>query len=145
MQAAIGCAQLDKLEGFSELRKRNFEFLRSCLAEIPELKIMEKLPDSDPAWFGFLMTLREDAPFSRNELAEFLEKRNIQTRNLFSGNLIKHPCFESLTEGSDYRIASSLQYTDAVMNRALWIGVYPGMSMEKLNYMAESILSFCRR
>ena len=145
MQAAIGCAQLDKLEGFSELRKRNFEFLRSCLAEIPELKIMEKLPDSDPAWFGFLMTLREDAPFSRNELAEFLEKRNIQTRNLFSGTLIKHPCFESLTEGSDYRIASSLQYTDAVMNRALWIGVYPGMSMEKLNYMAESILSFCRR
>lgn len=145
MQAAVGCAQLDKLEGFSERRRQNFEYLRSRLAEVPELKIMEKLPESDPAWFGFLMTLSAEAPFSRNELAEFLEKRNIQTRNLFSGNLIKHPCFEALTENQDYRIASSLQYTDAVMNRALWIGVYPGMTMEKLNYMAESILSFCRR
>ena len=91
------------------------------------------------------MTLSAEAPFSRNDLAEFLEKRNIQTRNLFSGNLIKHPCFEALEEGRDYRIASSLDFTDAIMNRALWIGVYPGMSMEKLNYMAESILSFCRR
>jgi CDP-6-deoxy-D-xylo-4-hexulose-3-dehydrase len=78
-------------------------------------------------------------------LAEFLEKRNIQTRNLFSGNLTRHPCFESLVNERDYRIASSLEHTDAVMNRALWIGVYPGMTMEKLNYMAESILSFCRR
>ena len=145
MQAAVGCAQLDKLEGFSELRKRNFEFLRSKLAEVPFLKIMARLPESDPAWFGFLMTLSEDAPFSRNELAEFLEKRNIQTRNLFSGNLTRHPCFESLVNERDYRIASSLEHTDAVMNRALWIGVYPGMTMEKLNYMAESILSFCRR
>ena len=145
MQAAVGCAQLDKLERFSELRKRNFEFLHSKLAEVPFLKIMARLPESDPAWFGFLMTLSEEAPFSRNELAEFLEKRNIQTRNLFSGNLTRHPCFESLVNERDYRIASSLEHTDAVMNRALWIGVYPGMSMEKLNYMAESILSFCCR
>lgn len=145
MQAAVGCAQLDKLERFSELRKRNFEFLHSKLAEVPFLKIMARLPESDPAWFGFLMTLSEEAPFSRNELAEFLEKRNIQTRNLFSGNLTRHPCFESLVNERDYRIASSLEHTDAVMLRALWIGVYPGMSMEKLNYMAESILSFCCR
>ena len=144
MQAAIGCAQLEKLEGFSALRKRNYEYLRSRLEELDCLKIMEKLPESDPAWFGFLMTLNEDAGFSRNELAEYLEKRNIQTRNLFSGNLTRHPCFDSMQNGVDYRIASSLENTDAVMNRALWIGVYPGMSMEKLTFMADSIISFCR-
>ena len=145
MQAAIGCAQLEKLEGFSGLRKRNFEYLRSRLADLPQLKIMEKLPQSDPAWFGFLVTLSDEAPFTRNELAEFLEQRNIQTRNLFSGNLTRHPCFESLTEGKDYRVASVLLHTDVIMNRALWIGVYPGMSLEKLDYMAESIRSFCRK
>ena len=144
MQAAIGCAQLEKLEGFSGLRKRNFEYLRSRLADLPQLKIMEKLPQSDPAWFGFLVTLSDEAPFTRNELAEFLEQRNIQTRNLFSGNLTRHPCFEPLTEGKDYRVASVLLHTDVIMNRALWIGVYPGMSLEKLDYMAESIRSFCR-
>ena len=144
MQAAIGCAQLEKLEGFSALRKRNFEYLRSRLEDLPQLKIMEKLPQSDPAWFGFLVTLSDEAPFTRNELAEFLEQRNIQTRNLFSGNLTRHPCFEPLTEGKDYRVASPLVHTDVIMNRALWIGVYPGMSLEKLNYMAESIRSFCR-
>ena len=145
MQAAIGCAQLEKLEGFSGLRKRNFEYLRSRLADLPQLKIMEKLPQSDPAWFGFLVTLSDEAPFTRNELAEFLEQRNIQTRNLFSGNLTRHPCFESLTEGKDYRVASVLLHTDVIMNRALWIGVYPGLSLEKLDYMAESIRSFCRK
>lgn len=145
MQAAIGCAQLEKLEGFSGLRKRNFEYLRSRLADLPQLKIMEKLPQSDPAWFGFLVTLSDEAPFTRNELAEFLEQRNIQTRNLFSGNLTRHPCFEPLTEGKDYRVASVLLHTDVIMNRALWIGVYPGMSLEKLDYMAESIRSFCRK
>lgn len=144
MQAAIGCAQLEKLEGFSGLRKRNFEYLRSRLADLPQLKIMEKLPQSDPAWFGFLVTLSDEAPFTRNELAEFLEQRNIQTRNLFSGNLTRHPCFEPLTEGKDYRVASVLLHTDVIMDRALWIGVYPGMSLEKLDYMAESIRSFCR-
>ncbi len=145
MQAAIGCAQLEKLEGFSGLRKRNFEYLRSRLEHLPQLKIMEKLPQSDPAWFGFLFTLSGEAPFDRNELAEFLEQRNIQTRNLFSGNLTRHPCFAPLTEGKDYRVASVLVHTDVIMNRALWIGVYPGMSLEKLDYMAESIDTFCRQ
>ena len=145
LQAAIGCAQLEKLEGFSALRKRNYEFLYSRLKEFPALKIMEKQPGSDPAWFGFLVTLTDKASFSRNELAEFLESRNIQTRNLFSGNLTRHPCFEGLVPDRDYRIASSLEHTDVIMNNALWVGVYPGMSMEKLNYMAESFASFCRR
>jgi CDP-6-deoxy-D-xylo-4-hexulose-3-dehydrase len=145
LQAAIGCAQLEKLEGFSALRKRNFEFLYDRLKDIPALKIMKKQPGSDPAWFGFLVTLTKEASFSRNELAEFLESRNIQTRNLFSGNLTRHPCFETLVPDQDYRIASSLEHTDVIMNKALWVGVYPGMSMEKLNYMAESFETFCRR
>jgi CDP-6-deoxy-D-xylo-4-hexulose-3-dehydrase len=145
MQAAVGCAQLEKLEGFSALRKRNFEYLKERLEDLPQLKIMEKLPQSDPAWFGFLFTLSEDAGFTRNELAEFLEKRNIQTRNLFSGNLTRHPCFENLGIDRDYRIASPLTHTDGIMNRGLWIGVYPGMSLEKSEYMAESIISFCRK
>ena len=106
---------------------------------------MKKQPGSDPAWFGFLVTLTKEASFSRNELAEFLESRNIQTRNLFSGNLTRHPCFETLVPDQDYRIASSLEHTDVIMNNALWVGVYPGMSMEKLNYMAESFETFCRR
>ena len=144
MQAAVGCAQLDKLERFTELRTRNFEYLRSRLADLPQLQLMEKLPESDPAWFGFLMTLTGEASFSRNDLAQFLESRLIQTRNLFSGNLTRHPCFEDLEPGRDYRIASELVNTDLIMNRALWVGVYPGMSMEKLEYMAESVIAFCR-
>ncbi|MBQ7693860.1 MAG: DegT/DnrJ/EryC1/StrS family aminotransferase, partial [Lentisphaeria bacterium] len=83
-------------------------------------------------------------PFSRNDLAQFLESRLIQTRNLLSGNLTRHPCFEGLEPGRDYRIASELTNTDLIMERALWIGVYPGMSMEKLEYMAESVIDFCR-
>ena len=145
MQAAVGCAQLEKLEGFSQLRKRNFEYLRSKLENLAELKIMENLPEADPAWFGFMMTVSADAGFTRNDLAQHLEKNNIQTRNLFSGNLTRHPCFESLENGRDYRVASSLKNTDVIMERALWIGVYPGMSMEKLQFMADTIISFCRK
>ncbi len=144
MQAAIGCAQLEKLEEFTTLRRRNFEYLRSRLEKLPQLQIMEQLPQSEPSWFGFLMTLKEGTSFTRNDLATFLEQHNIQTRNLFSGNLTRHPCFEGLEEGKDYRIASTLVKTDVIMNRALWIGVYPGMNMEKLDYMAETIISFCR-
>ena len=144
MQAAVGCAQLDKLERFTELRKRNFEYLRSRLADLPQLQLMEKLPESDPAWFGFLMTLTGEASFSRNDLAQFLESRLIQTRNLFSGNLTRHPCFGDLELDRDYRIASELTNTDLIMNRSLWVGVYPGMTEEKLDYMAESVIAFCR-
>ena len=143
MQAAVGCAQLEKLEGFSQVRKRNFAYLVSRLEKLPQLKIMEHLPEADPAWFGFMMTVSAGAGFTRNELAQHLEKNNIQTRNLFSGNLTRHPCFESLEDGRDYRIGSSLKNTDVIMERSLWIGVYPGMSMEKLKFMADTIISFC--
>ena len=89
------------------------------------------------------MTLTSRADFTRNEFAAFLEKHGVQTRNLFAGNLIRHPCFETLTEGVDYRIVGTLKNTDVFMKDALWIGVYPGMSPEKLDYMIETVRSFC--
>ncbi len=142
MQAAVGCAQLDKLPSFVEKRKENFKRLYEALKDLPELRLFEKYPESDPSWFGFLITLTSSAKFSRNDLVERLESRNIQTRNLFAGNLTRHPCFESLTEGVDYRIAGSLVNTDRIMNDAFWIGLYPGMSEAKLDYMTATIRDF---
>lgn len=143
LQAAVGCAQLEKLPAFTEARRRNFRRLRAALEDIPGLRLFEKYPESDPSWFGFLMTVAEDAGFTRNGLARHLEAKNIQTRNLFAGNLVRHPCFETLVEGVDYRIAGGLENTDAIMNRSLWIGLYPGMDDARLDYMAAAVRSFC--
>ena len=143
MQAAIGCAQLEKLDSFIQKRKENFNRLYDGLKDLPQLRLFSRYPESDPAWFGFLMTLTPMADFTRNDFAAHLERNLIQTRNLFAGNLIRHPCFETLTEGVHYRIAQPLKHTDDFMNHALWIGVYPGMSREKLDYMIETIRSFC--
>ena len=143
MQAAVGCAQLEKLDLFIQKRKENFNRLFDALKDLPQLRLFSRYPESDPAWFGFLMTLTSRADFTRNEFAAFLEKHGVQTRNLFAGNLIRHPCFETLTEGVDYRIVGTLKNTDVFMKDALWIGVYPGMSPEKLDYMIETVRSFC--
>ena len=144
MQAAIGCAQLKKLERFVQRRRENWNYLREALDGCSDVLILpEAAPDSRPSWFGFLMTVREDAPFSRDDLARYLEDQNIQTRNLFAGNLLRHPCFDELREaGEGYRVAGSLSNTDAVMERSFWIGVYPGMTEEKLRYMAHTIKTF---
>ncbi len=142
MQAAIGCAQLAKLPEFVRIRQANFEYLRQGLSGLEEFHLMEKYPESEPSWFGFLLTVAEDAPFTRNELTQYLEGNRIQTRNLFAGNLLKHPCFDALQEKQDYRISCSLRYTDQIMERAFWIGVYPGMTNEKLDYMIEKIKNF---
>ena len=144
MQAAIGCAQLDKLPTFTEARKTNFAVLYDGLKDLKELQLFEKYPESDPAWFGFLITLTDEAHFSRNDLVKHLEDCKIQTRNLFAGNLLKHPCFETLNEGVDYRVAGSLVNTDKIMNDSFWIGVYPGMTPAKLEYMIDRIRSFIR-
>ena len=145
LQAAIGCAQLDKLDGFTAARKRNFERLHDGLRELPELALFERYPESDPSWFGFLIRLTPRAGFTRNELAEHLESRGIQTRNLFGGNLTRHPCFETLREGCDYRVAGRLANTDELMNNAFWIGLYPGMTGAKLDFMIETIRNYCGR
>jgi len=139
MQAAIGCAQLAKLPGFVERRKENFALLKGLLANLECVQAMEPYAGAEPSWFGFMITLLDGAKASRNELAKSLEAQNIQTRNLFAGNLTRHPCFESLKEGVDYRIAAPLTNTDKIMNDSLWVGVYPGMGREKLEFMAHAI------
>ena len=142
MQAAIGCAQLDKLPEFTRRRRENFAYLYDGLKDLEELRLPGKYPESEPAWFGFLLTLQDGVSFTRNELTKHLESNKIQTRNLFAGNLLKHPCFEGLTEGKDYRVAGELRNTDKIMNDSFWIGVFPGMSKAKLDYMIEKIKAF---
>lgn len=145
MQAAVGCAQLEKFPSFVEKRKANFRRLYDGLKDLKEFSLFEKYPESDPSWFGFLITLTGEAEFSRNDIAKFLEDNNIQTRNLFAGNIIKHPCFDTLVEGVDYRVSGRLVNTDKIMNDAFWIGVYPGMGDEKIDYMISKIREFCRK
>lgn len=144
LQAAIGCAQLNKLSEFTEIRKENWNYLRVNLDEVKDSIILpEKCEDVKPSWFGFLMTVKEDANFTRNELAQYLEAKNIQTRYLFAGNFLKQPCFNSMRERKEgYRVVGNLENTDCIMNQSLWLGVYPGMTKEKLDYMIEQIKVF---
>lgn len=143
MQAAIGCAQLAKFPLFVEKRKANYERLYAGLKDVGALSVFRPYRESDPSWFGFLMTVKPDAGFSRNDLAQHLEAANIQTRNLFAGNILRHPCFETLAEGVDYRVAGDLTNTDVIMNSSLWIGLYPGMGEDRLDYMVRVIREFC--
>ncbi|SDN51037.1 CDP-6-deoxy-D-xylo-4-hexulose-3-dehydrase [Desulfonauticus submarinus] len=145
MQAAIGCAQLEKLPDFIEARKANWQRLREGLSDLEDKFILpEPTPDSDPSWFGFLLTVRENAGFSRDEIVEHLEKNGVQTRMLFAGNLLKHPCFDEMrAKGEGFRVVGELKNTDMVMERTFWVGVYPGMTEEMMNYMVNIIRGFC--
>ncbi len=144
MQAAIGCAQLDKLDTIVAARRKNWARLYNGLKDLPQLILPEAEANSNPSWFGFLIAVKEDAGFSRNELTSFLESRRIQTRNLFAGNLIKHPVFDEMRKtGKGYRAVGELKMTDFVMNNGFWIGVYPGMTDEMLDWMIQSIRDFC--
>ena len=143
MQAAVGCAQLEKFPEFIELRKHNFEYLKNGLKDFSEfIHLPEKTENSDPSWFGFMITLKGDVNFTRNDIVEFLEKNNIQTRNLFAGNITRHPCFSELEINKDYRIIAELKNTDKIMNDSFWVGVYPGMTEEKLQYIVDKIKEF---
>ena len=143
MQAAIGCAQLQKLDSIFEARRKNFKTLHQGLEGTPYLILPEPLPNSNPSWFGFLISVTEDAPFTRNDLAQYLEEKKIQTRNLFAGNLLKHPAFDQLKKsGQGFRVVGNLKNTDYIMNNTLWIGVYPGMTPEMLSYMISTIKEF---
>ncbi len=143
MQAAVGCAQLEKFPAFVEKRKQNFDRLYAGLKDCAQIELFSKYPESDPSWFGFLITLTDQAKFKRNDLVTHLEKNKIQTRNLFAGNLIKHPCFDELVLDVDYRIVGELVNTDRIMNDAFWIGLYPGMGNDKLDYMIKTIKEYC--
>lgn len=145
MQAAIGCAQLDKLKIFSQKRKENFQILSKGLADLSDIFYLPKATSkSDPSWFGFILTLKEGVSFTRNDIVDYLEANNIQTRNLFAGNITRHPCFIDLTEGIDFRIARELTVTDKIMNDSFWIGLYPGMRLEALLYMVNTIKTFVK-
>lgn len=141
MQAAIGCAQLEKVPGFTKARKRNWRLLRDGLAGLEEHFILpEATADSDPSWFGFLLTVREGAGLRRDQIVNRLEAKGIQTRMLFAGNLVKHPCFDEMrASGNGYRIVGDLANTDRIMCDTFWIGVYPGMTDGMLEYMIEQI------
>ena len=143
MQAAVGCAQLEKIPDFVEKRKHNFRRLFDGLKAFEQYLILPRaLPESDASWFGFLITLRDGIGFNRNEIVEYLEKNRIQTRNLFSGNLTRHPCFDILKAGKDFRISGRLDNTDKIMKDSFWIGLYPGMTGEMLDYMILKISDF---
>ena len=143
MQAAIGCAQLEKLDYIVEARRRNFKILREGLEGTEGLILPEPIKNSDPSWFGFLISVKSDAGFTRNQLSEYLESKKIQTRNLFAGNLVKHPAFDEMrSTGKGFRIVGELKNTDFVMTNTFWIGVYPGMTEEMLQYMISTIKEF---
>jgi CDP-6-deoxy-D-xylo-4-hexulose-3-dehydrase len=139
MQAAIGCAQLDKLDGFVEKRKRNWARLHELLKPFEKQLILPKATEhSDPSWFGFVITVKDDAGFSRNDLTAFLEEGHIETRNVFAGNLLKQPAYMNI----EHRVVGDLKNTDTVMNRTFFIGVYPGLKEEHLLYVRDRFKKF---
>lgn len=145
MQAAVGCAQLDKLDQIVAARRANYQMLYDGLKDLPGLILPVAEANSNPSWFGFLIAVKEDAGFTRNELTGYLEQNKIQTRNLFAGNLTKHPCFDEMrATGEGYRIVGELKNTDFVMTNGFWIGVFPGMTKEMNQWMIKCISDFCK-
>ena len=139
MQAAVGCAQLKKFPSFVERRKHNFARLHKALEGTEDRLILPVACDhSDPSWFGFLITCREGV--DRNKVVQYVEEHGVQTRMLFAGNLIKHPCFDEMRKtGEGYRVSGTLENTDRIMADTFWVGVYPGMTDEMIDYMAKTI------
>ena len=143
MQAAIGCEQLKKFPSFIERRRHNWQRLHDALVNSPaadKLILPEPAANSDPSWFGFMVSVKPDSGLERNTVTRYLEEHNIQTRLLFSGNLIKHPCFDAIRGTDAYRVAGGLENTDFIMSNSFWVGVYPGMTDEMVDYMAEKLL-----
>ena len=140
MQAAVGCAQLKKFPSFVERRRVNYKRLRAALECVEDKLILpEACPGSDPSWFGFLLTCREGV--DREVVVPYIESKGVQTRMLFAGNLTKHPCFDEMRrEGRGYRVIGDLATTDRIMTSTFWVGVYPGMTDEMIDYMAKTII-----
>ena len=140
MQASIGIEQLKKFPDFIARRRHNWDRLRDALSDCKDKLILpEPAESSEPSWFGFLITVKPDSGISRDEVTRYLEDHNIQTRLLFSGNLIKHPAFDDIRGTDAYRVAGSLDVTDHIMSNSFWIGVYPGMTDEMVDYMKKNI------
>jgi CDP-6-deoxy-D-xylo-4-hexulose-3-dehydrase len=140
MQAAVGCAQLDKLPEFITKRRQNFQFLHEQLQDLQDVLVLPvAAPNSEPSWFGFPILVAENAPFTRNDLVRHLEEKRIGTRLLFGGNLVRQPAYKGLK----YRVVGELSNSDRVMQSVFWVGVFPGLTEEMLAYMASTIRAFC--
>ena len=140
MQAALGISQLDKLPSFILARNNNFAFLMEGLKDVSGLMMPRATEHSEPSWFGFPITLEDGLSFTRNELVEYLDERKIGTRLLFGGNLTRQPAYKNV----DFRVVGDLVNTDIVTERTFWIGVYPGLTNEMLQYVVDSITSFVK-
>lgn len=145
MQAAIGCAQLKKFPSFVQRRRENFERLYKALECVQDKLILpEPVENANPSWFGFCITCRDGV--NREDIVPYIESKGVQTRMLFAGNLVKHPCFDQMRETKEgFRVVGNLTNTDTIMNSTFWIGVYPGMTDEMINYMAETIIEACNK
>jgi CDP-6-deoxy-D-xylo-4-hexulose-3-dehydrase len=136
IQASIGLAQLDRLESFVELRRRNWNYLRKGLADLSEHLLLPRATEnSDPSWFGFAITVQKSSPKTRNEIVQALDKKKIGTRLLFGGNLLRQPAFA----GTPRRVHGELTNTDRVMNDTFWLGVWPGLTLPMLDYVLDSV------
>ncbi len=143
IQAAIGIAQLKKLPSFVQRRRSNFENIRMKIADLREFLLpIEPTVGAEPSWFGIHLLCQSNAPFTRREIVTYLEDHKIQTRLLFSGNVLRHPCFADLKEGVDFRVVGDLVNTDTVMNDGFWLGVYPGLSLEMMDYISVILHQF---
>lgn len=140
LQAAIGVEQLKKFPSFIERRRHNWDRLRNALTAVADKVILPVAAEnSEPSWFGFLISVRPESGLNRNEIVKFIESKNVQTRLLFSGNIIRHPCFDQIRGSDLYRVAGDLTNSDFVVNNTFWVGVYPGMTDAMIDYMAEVI------
>lgn len=142
LQAAIGCEQLKKLPDFVKRRQENWQALRSRLECAGDKIILpEPIKGGSPSWFGFLITLREDSGLDRRSVVKAIESRNVQTRMLFSGNLLRHPCFDAIRDTEKYRVVGGLENSDLIAKNTFWLGVYPGMDEPRIDWMADAVLS----
>jgi CDP-6-deoxy-D-xylo-4-hexulose-3-dehydrase len=141
MQAAIGCAQIEKIDDIVAARRANWDRLKAGLSDLEDYFILpEPMEFSRPSWFGFLLTVKEDSGLTREKVVSYLENKGIQTRMLFAGNLIKHPCFDELRQsGEGYRVVGSLANSDLITTNTFWIGVYPGLTSSMIDFMIEKI------
>ena len=140
LQAAVGVEQLKKFPSFIEKRKHNWERLHAALEDVQDRIILpEPAENSDPSWFGFLISVRPETGLDRNEVTKYIEGKNVQTRLLFSGNIVKQPCFDQIRDTDAYRVVGDLANSEFVVNNTFWVGVYPGMTDDMIDYMAQVI------
>lgn len=140
LQAAVGVEQLKKFPSFIERRKHNWARLHAALEDVQDKIILPKAcENSDPSWFGFLISVRPETGLDRNEVTKYIESKNVQTRLLFSGNIVKQPCFNEIRDTDAYRVVGELKNSDYVVSNTFWVGVYPGMTDAMVDYMAEVI------